>query len=95
MGKELRSAHIHLDPGGALKFHLKLGNIQQTGLRRGVDEEVQIAIFGIFPVNDLAEQTRVLHAGSQYYPAYLVAMPIKNLGRFHAIHLTGNLPCIQ
>ena len=54
--EELRRAKVHLDANRRLKLDLKLGDVEQAGFRRRIDEEVEVAVFGIFTVDDGAEE---------------------------------------
>jgi hypothetical protein len=78
-GKKLRRAKVHLDAERSLHLQLQFGKIQKAGLGRGIDEEIEIAVVGIFAAKNGTEETRVRHAGSQYHAADCVTVLRQNL----------------
>jgi hypothetical protein len=72
--KEPWRQKVHLDSRAPFDFDLQASQIQQAGSRRRVHEQVQVAAFLIFAVQNRPEDARVRHAGFKHKLADGVSM---------------------
>jgi len=61
--KLTRGTEVDFDSKRFFQLNLEAGHIEQAGAGRRIDEEVQVAVFLVFAVEDGTEHTRIRHAG--------------------------------
>jgi hypothetical protein len=77
--------NIHRDAEEVLKLRYYVHDIQQRCLRCGVDQKVEIALFGVLPTEDGSEDARICRSARFNDPANLVSMQIQSLRRSHEL----------
>jgi hypothetical protein len=70
-------------PTASLSFDSSRTSLEEAGVGSFVDEDVEVAGFGVVAVEDRAEETRVGHAGFKDDAADGVSVLGEDLGRLH------------
>jgi hypothetical protein len=77
--------NIHRDAEEVPKLTSYGPDIEQRCLRCGVDQKVEIALFGVLPMEDGSEDARICRTARCNDPANLVSMQIQSLRRSHEL----------
>jgi len=84
-GQRFRGQDVHRHTEQLQQFVPDRADVQQGGFRRGVDQYVEVALFGIVAMDDRAENPRITGTVRLHHPADGFTMRGQGQGGLHGM----------
>jgi len=85
-----RRQEIHSYAKQILESDLESTQIEESGARNRINQEIQIAVLAVSPTQDRTEDPRIAGSALLDQAANFVAMKVQRSGRLHGAHLEIN-----